>query len=72
MLLRSKHVGRLAAPRAASVDRIVARLNIEQFRKLLTTERDEAKRCTVLCLLAEEEAKLAALDKLSAPTDKGA
>jgi hypothetical protein len=39
----------------------VARLNIEHFRKLLAEETDEAKRRTLLRLLAEEEAKLAAL-----------
>lgn len=40
------------------MDETVARLNIEHFRKLLATERDDAKRTTLLQLLAEEEAKL--------------
>jgi hypothetical protein len=44
------------------MDRMVARLNIEHFRKQLVTEADEAKRQTLLRLLAEEEAKLAAFD----------
>jgi hypothetical protein len=42
------------------MDRTVARLNVEYFRKKLATERDEAKRQTMLRLVAEEEAKLAA------------
>ncbi len=43
------------------MERTVARLNIEHYRKLLTNESDEAKRQVLLRLLAEEEAKLAAL-----------
>lgn len=43
-------------------DRDIARLNIEHFRRLLTGEIDDTKRRIVLRLLAEEEAKLAALD----------
>jgi len=39
----------------------VARLNIEYFRKKLAEEKDETKRQTLVRLLAEEEAKLAAL-----------
>ncbi len=42
------------------MDKLVARLNIEHFRKQLETETDEAKRQMLLRLLAEEEAKLAA------------
>jgi hypothetical protein len=45
------------------MDRTVARLNIEHFRKLLAQETDETKRQTLLRLLAEEEAKLAAMTK---------
>jgi len=37
------------------MDRTVARFNIEHFRKLLSQEKDEAKRQTILRLLAEEE-----------------
>ncbi len=43
--------------------RMVARLNIEHFRHLLETETDETKRQMLLRLLAEEEARLAALAK---------
>ena len=44
------------------MDRSIARLNIEHFQKLLADEHDDAKRQWLLRLLAEEEAKLAALD----------
>jgi hypothetical protein len=40
----------------------VARLNIEHFRQKLLEEKDESKRQVLLRLLAEEEAKLRALD----------
>jgi hypothetical protein len=40
------------------MDRTVARLNIEHYRRLLETETDEAKRQIIVRLLAEEEAKL--------------
>ena len=39
----------------------IARLNIEHFRTKLVDERSETKRNTLLRLLAEEEANLAAL-----------
>jgi glutamate formiminotransferase len=42
-----------------AVDKTVADLNIEHFRKLLAIETDPAKRQTIERLLAEEEAKLA-------------
>jgi hypothetical protein len=42
-----------------TMDRFVARLNIEKFRKRLEVETDEAKRQTLLRLLDEELAKLA-------------
>ena len=42
------------------MDRHVARLNIEHYRKLLATEPDEAKRQTLIRLQAEEELKLTA------------
>jgi len=41
------------------MDRAVAHLNIEHYRRLLAEETDEARRQTILRLLAEEEAKLA-------------
>jgi len=44
------------------MDKTVARLNIEHYQKSLAAERDEAKRQTLMRLLAEEQAKLAALN----------
>ena len=44
------------------MDKTVARLNIEHFQKMLATETDEVTRQQILRLLAEEEAKLSALD----------
>ena len=41
------------------MDRSVARLNIEHFRRLLAEETDESRRQILIRLLAEEEAKLA-------------
>jgi hypothetical protein len=43
------------------MDKIVARLNIKHFRKLLAQELDQTKQQTILRLLAEEEEKLRAL-----------
>lgn len=43
------------------MDKDIARLNIEHFRKFLEHETDEAKRSMLLRLLAEEESKLSAL-----------
>jgi hypothetical protein len=43
--------------------KMVARLNIENFRHLLETETDPAKRQALLRLLAEEEATLQAMTK---------
>lgn len=40
------------------MDRTVARLNIEHYKRLLASETDEPKRKVLLRLLAEEEAKL--------------
>jgi hypothetical protein len=45
-----------------AMDKTVARLNIEHYRKSLATEQDETKRQTLMRLLAEEQCKLAALD----------
>jgi len=47
----------------------LARLNVEHYRKLLAAETDHAKRQTVLQLLTEEEAKLAALTDPPDPPD---
>ena len=43
------------------MDKAVAQLNIEHYRKLLCTETDLTKRATLGRLLAEEQAKLAVL-----------
>ncbi len=40
----------------------VARLNVEHFRRKLAEEQDEPMQETLLRLLAEEEAKLVALE----------
>jgi hypothetical protein len=44
------------------MDKFVARLNVEHYRKKIATETDEARRQKLLRLLAEEEAKLAAIE----------
>ncbi len=41
------------------MDRTVATLNIEHYRRLLATETEASKRKVLQKLLAEEEAKLA-------------
>lgn len=43
----------------AVVDRSVAHLNIEHYKRLLARETDEMRRQLLLRLLAEEEAKIA-------------
>ena len=53
------------ALREHAVDKVVARLNIEHYRALLANEVDATKRRTIIHLLAEEEAKLAALENRS-------
>jgi hypothetical protein len=53
------------------VDKTVADLNIEHFKKLLEAETDETKRQTLLRLLAAEEAKLALVLKKSPDPGKG-
>jgi hypothetical protein len=45
----------------------VAHLNIEHYRKLLSTETDQTKRATLERLRAEEEAKLATLRYVCSP-----
>lgn len=52
-------------------ERTVAELNIRHYRALLTTETDPGKRRTIATLLKEEEARLADLEKKSAPGDPG-
>jgi len=48
------------------MERTVANLNIEYFRQKLEIEKDETKRRTLVQLLSEEQAKLAALIEKSA------
>ena len=40
------------------MDRSVARLNVDRYRRLLAAETDEVRRRVLLRLLAEEEAKI--------------
>jgi hypothetical protein len=49
---------RTVSDEKASLDTIVARLNIERFCKIFSDEADEAKRHTLGRLIAEERAKL--------------
>jgi len=53
------------------MDKDIARLNIEHFRKLLERETDEARRTMILRLLAEEEAKLNALSRTPREPKRG-
>ncbi len=53
------------------MDKLVARFNIEHYRKVLANEADEARRQTLLHLLAEEEAKLAAKEYTPKKADGG-
>lgn len=46
----------------AAVNRSVAHLNIEHYKRLLAQETDEMRRQLLLRLLAEEEAKIANSD----------
>jgi hypothetical protein len=45
------------------MDKFVARQNIEHYRAKLATETNEERRQILLRLLAEEEAKLVAMEK---------
>jgi hypothetical protein len=47
-----------------AMDRSVARLNIEHYRRLLAAKGDDQRRQTIMRLLAEEEAKLSPLYNL--------
>jgi hypothetical protein len=47
------------------MEETVARLNIEHYKLLLTTETDASKRHILRRLLAEEEAKLRVLSEKS-------
>jgi hypothetical protein len=50
---------------AVLMGRFIAELNIEHFHKLLANEQSEARQNMLHRLLAEEEAKLAAIVTLS-------
>ena len=65
----SRHPDAVDVAAAGGIDRTIARLNIEHFRKLLSEDLDEAKREVIRRLLFEEEAKLAALDRCLIPDD---
>lgn len=43
------------------MEKMIAKLNVEHFRRLLADEKDPFKRAQLQRLLAEEEAKLQAL-----------
>lgn len=48
---------------AITLNTMVARFNVERFRKILAREIEETKRQTLLQLVAEETAKLTALSR---------
>jgi hypothetical protein len=48
---------------AIRLDTMVAQFNVERFRKILAREIEETKRQTLIQLVAEETAKLAALSR---------
>lgn len=45
------------------MDETIARLNIQHYQWLLSQNIDDAKRRTILCLMAEEQAKLDKIQK---------
>jgi hypothetical protein len=49
------------------MDKSVAKLNIEHYKRLLASETDATKRESIARLLAEEEAKLAKISKERKP-----
>lgn len=56
------------SPWVTAMDKLIAQLNIEHFRKLLAEEADQSKRLQIQKLLAEEQIKLQALS--NRPTHK--
>jgi hypothetical protein len=52
------------------VDRSVARLNIEHYKRLLAEGTDESRRKVLIASLAEEEAKLAGNTPGNGPMSK--
>ena len=53
----------MSAREGSDMDRFIARANITHLRDKLALEQDETQRQTLMRLLAEEEAKLAKLEK---------
>jgi hypothetical protein len=49
------------------MDKKVAKLNMEHYKKLLASETDATKRESIARLLAEEETKLAKISKERKP-----
>ena len=58
--------GASPSARGLAMDKTVAHLNIDHYRRLLEKETDEQRRQTLLRLLAEEQAKVAD----NPPTDR--
>jgi hypothetical protein len=54
---------KMMQPKAYSLDKVVAQLNIDHYRKLLLTDLEAIKRRTIELLLAAENAKLVELQK---------
>jgi len=51
----------------ATLDRIVARFNVDRYRKKLAEESDKTKRQILLDLIAEETAKMCELTPAKIP-----
>ncbi len=49
----------------------IIKANIERFKSLLLTETEPSKRAMEICLLAEEEDKLAKMPKPENPRNAG-
>jgi bacterioferritin (cytochrome b1) len=54
------------------MDRFVARVNIVHIRDMLASEQNEVKRQTLLRILADEEARLAALENKQSKKERQA
>jgi hypothetical protein len=55
----------VSVKRESLMEELVIRLNIERYRKMLAQDDDRTKQGTLLQLLVEEEAKLAARRNLA-------
>jgi hypothetical protein len=58
------------AQTGSAMDRTVAELNIEHFKRLLAVEMDPAKRQTIERLLAEEKAKLSRTSPIASSEER--